>query len=267
MNGIALTARGIIVRLKGRAVVDNASVSLSPGGLIALAGPNGAGKSTLLKTLAGLIAPIDGEVRVGDRLLRDVSARERARLIAYLPQSRVVHWPLPVRNIVALGRLPHRAPGSVENAADAAAIDAAMAAMNVAQFSDRPILELSGGEQARVLMARALAQSAPILLADEPTAGLDPAHQLQLFEALRRTAQRGATVVVATHDLSLAARYCSTVVVMHHGRIAVEGAPDVALSEAHLAEVYGVAAKSIVVDGVPVIVPIAMRNGKNKPVS
>jgi iron complex transport system ATP-binding protein len=255
----ALIAEDVTVRLKGRAVVDNARVTFSPGGLIALVGPNGAGKSTLLKTLAGLMVPHSGVVRLGERQLREIPASERARAIAYLPQSRVIHWPLPVRNIVALGRLPHQAPGGALQPSDYAAIEAAMTTMDVAQFGDRPVLELSGGEQARVLMARALAQTAPILLTDEPTAGLDPAHQLQLFETLQRTAENGATVVVATHDLSLAARYCRTVVVMNQGRIVAHGPPDEALSGVHLAEVYGITARTVFIDEIPVIVPMAVR--------
>jgi iron complex transport system ATP-binding protein len=252
-----LSTDSVTVRLKGRTVVDHATVSFAPGGLIALVGPNGAGKSTLLKTLAGLITPDTGTIRIGNQQLREMPAAARARAIAYLPQSRIVHWPLPVRNIVALGRLPYGHSGGAETPDGSAAIDAAMSTMDVAQFSDRPILELSGGEQARVLMARALAQSAPILLADEPTASLDPAHQLHLFDALQRTANTGATVVVATHDLSLAARYCRTVVVMDHGRIVAHGPPDTALSEAILAQVYGIKAKATTIEGVPVIVPLS----------
>jgi iron complex transport system ATP-binding protein len=258
MSGVTLAAGNVTVRLNGRAVLVRINVSLSPGGLIALVGPNGAGKSTLLKALAGLIVPSEGTIEIGTKPLQMISANDRARLIAYLPQSRVIHWPMSVRNIVALGRLAYSATTATAREQDSDAVNRAMIDMDVADFAGRPVLELSGGEQARVLMARALAQNAPILLADEPAAGLDPAHQLQLFEALRRTAHGGKTVVVATHDLSLAARYCAHVVVMKQGRIAVTGKPADALSAQHLAEVYGISAKTVVVDGVPAIVPIGV---------
>jgi iron complex transport system ATP-binding protein len=259
MNGLTVSTRDLTVRLSQKVVVHDATLTLQPGGLIALVGPNGAGKSTLLKTLAGLITPDSGDIRLGNDHLRALPPSQRARAVAYLPQSRVVHWPLPVRSIVALGRLPHRAIGQSASADDAAAVDAAMATMDVAHFADRSVLDLSGGEQARVLMARALAQSAPVLLADEPTAGLDPAHQLQLFETLQRTALSGATVVVATHDLSFAARFARTVVVMHQGRVVIAAPPREAFSQDCLRDVYGITAKLIETDGVPVIVPLSAR--------
>jgi iron complex transport system ATP-binding protein len=250
-----LRANAVCVLLKGKQVLHDVTLALSGGGLIALVGPNGAGKSTLLKTLAGLVSPNQGKIELDGETLKSISPLQRARTIAYLPQSRVVHWPLPVRAIVSLGRLPYQATG-INAAADQAAIAAAMATMDVTQFAARSVLDLSGGEQARVLMARALAQQAPILLADEPTAGLDPAHQLQLFEALQRTALAGATVVVATHDLSLAARFATTVVVMHEGRVAAVAPPEQAFSQTTLRDVYGITAKLVDINGVPVIVPI-----------
>jgi iron complex transport system ATP-binding protein len=248
-----LHARNLHISLKEKLVVCDATLVLRPGSLTALVGPNGAGKSTLLKALAGLLTPNAGEIFIGDERLPDVPPLRRARAIAYLPQSRVVHWPLPVRNIVALGRLPHGA--NAQHANDTSAIASAMATMDVTRFADRSVLDLSGGEQARVLMARALAQQASILLADEPTAGLDPAHQLQLFEALQRTAQAGATVVVATHDLSHAARFATSVVMMHEGRIVTIAPPREAFTQTRLRDVYGIDATLQVIDGIPLIVP------------
>jgi iron complex transport system ATP-binding protein len=248
-----LATKALCVSLKGKPVLRDVTVDLPAGGLIALVGPNGAGKSTLLKTLAGLITPDTGHIHLDGRPLRDYVPLDRAQTIAYLPQSRVVHWPLPVRSIVALGRLPYQVVGT-DSAADTAAITSAMATMDVTQFADRSVLDLSGGEQARVLMARALAQKAAILLADEPTAALDPAHQLQLLEALQRTADGGATVIVATHDLSLAARFAKIVVVMHQGRVVTASPPRDAFTSNILSDVYGIAARLADIDGVPVIV-------------
>ncbi len=196
-----------------------------PGQLTAVIGPNGAGKTTLLKALAGLIAPAAGTCHCSTAAPSPRGSRgELARALAYLPQERIVHWALSARCVVGLGRLPHRPLGAGESAADRAAIDAALAAMDVAHLAHRPVLELSGGERARVLVARALAQEPRALLADEPAAGLDPAHQLSLFRHLAALAASGRTVVVALHDLSLAARFCHSVVLVHQGRAVAAGA-------------------------------------------
>jgi iron complex transport system ATP-binding protein len=167
-----------------------------------------------------------------------------------------VHWALAARAVVALGRLPYRPLGAGESAADAAAIDAALAAMDVAHLAERPVPELSGGERARVLIARALAQEPRALLADEPAAGLDPAHQLGLFRHLAALAAAGRTVIVALHDLSLAARFCHSVALLHHGRTLAAGAPKDVLSPEHLAAAYGITARYRSIDGVPVVLPI-----------
>ncbi|MCL4765988.1 MAG: ABC transporter ATP-binding protein [Hyphomicrobiaceae bacterium] len=249
-----LEAQGITVALGRRRVLEGASLAAAPGEMIAVVGPNGAGKSTLLRSMAGLLKPLAGSVALGGRRLADWERGALARAIAYLPQARAVHWPLSVECVVALGRLPHGAgPGSLKEA-DSAAVDAALTAMDLMQFRQRLATELSGGELARVLVARALAQEAQVLLADEPTAGLDPAHQLALFDRLRRIAAEGRSMVVALHDLSLAARFCNRIVLLKDGRSVADGPPEAVLSSDWLAAVYGIEARLVRIDGLPLVV-------------
>ena len=219
-----LTAQGLSVKLSGRAALNNVSLSLSSGHLVALVGPNGAGKTTLLRALAGLV-PSDGAVHVGGDALSSLGLRERARRFAYLPQGHLVHWPLPARDIVALGRYPHGATDPARlTAKDADAVLRAMQAADVMEFSERRVTELSGGERSRVALARVLAVEAPVILADEPTSSLDPRHQIDVMKTLRTAADNGALVIVVTHDLGLAARFADTVLVLSEGRLVSQGA-------------------------------------------
>jgi iron complex transport system ATP-binding protein len=228
---------------------------LPAGELVALVGPNGAGKTTLLRALAGLL-PHAGAVRLAGRDLSGLAPRERARLVAYLPQGHQAHWPLPARDIVALGRYPHgaRDPSRLEPAA-ASAVDEAMRRADCAAFATRDVQTLSGGERARVMMARVLAVRAPVLLADEPTAALDPRHQLEIMTALADEARRGALVVAVTHDLTLAARFASRVLLLKDGALLGDGAAAEVLTPARLRDVYGVEARIIAVDGESLVVP------------
>jgi iron complex transport system ATP-binding protein len=253
-----MEARGLRVSLKGREVLGGLDAIAHPGELTAVIGPNGAGKTTLLRALAGLIVPDSGSVAVDGRSTAEWDRRELARARAYLPQDRAIHWALTVRAVVALGRLPYQSLGAGESAADAAAVDAALSAMDAKGLAQRPVLELSGGERARVLVARALAQQSRVLLADEPAAGLDPAHQLALFHHLTALAKGGCTVVVALHDLSLAARFCHSVILVHSGRAVAAGRPPDVLTAQHLAAAYGITAHYKVVDGVPVVLPLGV---------
>ena len=250
-----LEARALTVRLGRRIVLDGIDLALGAGSLCALAGPNGAGKSTLLRALAGTVPLVSGGGRHAG-MPAPLAHRAVARHIAYLPQDRTVHWDLSVARVVALGRMPHVAGNSGLSATDHAAIDRAMVRMDIGHLAHRPIREVSGGERARVLIARALAQETPVLLADEPVAGLDPAHQLALFAHLRALASDGRAVVVALHDLSLAVRFADRVILMHQGRIAADGPPVMALSRDNIARVFGIDSRLADVWGVPVVVPL-----------
>ena len=180
-------------------------------------------------TLAGLL-PSQGEIVVGGEALSSLTLRERARRFAYLPQGHVVHWPLPARDIVALGSIPHGASDQARLAPeDAGAVARAMQATDVTGFSERPVTELSGGERGRVALARVLAVEAPVMLADEPTASLDPRYQIDVMTRLRNAAAGGMLVIVVTHDLGLAARFADTVLVLSQGRLLAQGAADEAL--------------------------------------
>jgi iron complex transport system ATP-binding protein len=254
-----LSAQGICVELSHRRVLDGVDFSLTGGELVGLLGPNGAGKTTLLRALAGLQPLQSGAVRVLDRGIGDYAPAERARRLAYLPQGGQCHWPMPVAQVVALGRLPHRAPWARVPQADHAAVRRALQAADVAHLADRPATELSGGERARVLLARALAVEAQVLLADEPTAGLDPAHQLGVMEVLRARAQSGIGVVTVLHDLTLAARFCDRLLLLGEGRVVADGTAGQVLTEHNLAEVYGIEAhRAAAAEGL-LLVPLRRR--------
>lgn len=234
-----LEARDLSVTLGERKVVDGASLALEGGSVVGLLGPNGAGKSSLMRALAGLL-PCRGDVSIGGDAVASLPRREVARRIAYMAQARTIAWPLSVENVVALGRLPWRGHASGPSPADATAVADAMELMDVAHLAGRPATELSGGEQARVLAARAMAQQTPVLIVDEPVSGLDPAHQMTMMQALRRRAAGGCAILVSLHELSLAARWCDRVVLMRKGSIAADGAPREALTPTMLASVFGI---------------------------
>jgi iron complex transport system ATP-binding protein len=252
-----LTAQGVSVNLSGRAVLKDISLSLVPGHLVALVGPNGAGKTTLLRALAGLV-PFDGAIEVGGDALSSLRLSERARRFAYLPQGHIVHWPLPARDIVALGRYPHGATDPARlTPKDAEAVVRAMRTADVMEFSERRVTELSGGERSRVALARVLAVEAPVILADEPTASLDPRHQIDVMKGLRAAADKGVLVIVVTHDLGLAARFSDHVLVLGEGRLVSQGAPAEALSEQVIADVFRISAYRAEYQRETVIVPWA----------
>ena len=252
-----LTAQRLSVTLARRLVLNDVSLALSSGHLVALVGPNGAGKTTLLRALAGLLAS-EGAIEVGGAALSSLTLRERARRFAYLPQGHIVHWPLPARDIVALGRYPH---GTTDPARltprDTEAVLRAMQATDVMEFSERRVTELSGGERSRVALARVLAVEAPVILADEPTASLDPRHQFDVMKSLRASADKGVLVIVVTHDLGLAARFADTVLVLSDGRLVSQGAPAEALSEKIMGDVFRISAYRAEYQREAVIVPWA----------
>ena len=237
-----LAAQQLEVALSGRTILNGVSLSLPSRQLVALVGPNGAGKTTLLRALAGLV-PSTGSIEIGGDRLSSLSLRERARRFGYLPQGHHVHWPLPAKDVVALGRYPHGATDPARlSQRDEQAVLHAMQATNVVGFAERPVTELSGGERSRVALARVLAVEAPVVLADEPIASLDPRYQIDVMTNLRSAADRGVLVVVVTHDLGLAARFSDTVLVLSDGRLVAQGKPEQALSEQIMADVFRISA-------------------------
>jgi iron complex transport system ATP-binding protein len=239
---VSAVLQNISVRYGARAALSEVSARFAAGAVTGIVGPNGAGKTTLLRAVLGLQPLAGGSVRILNKPLAEWPREELARTVAYLPQGGEAKWPMLAEDVAMLGRLPHRAAFAAPSAADRCAVKEALARCDAAAFAHRRTDELSAGERARVLFARALATGAPILLADEPAAFLDPAHQLRLIELLREEARRGAAVAVTLHDLPLAARHCDEIIVLHQGRLAADGAPATALSDDALAEVFGIAA-------------------------
>lgn len=235
-----IEAHSISVGYGARRVLHDLSVSLRSGEFVGLIGPNGAGKSTLIRALAGVQDVASGRILIGGRDAVTLTRQERARCMAYLAQKQTADWPLRAYDIVMLGRLPHRAAFAREKQVDHDAVVAALHAVDMSEFGDRILDQLSGGERARIMLARALAVDAPLLFADEPVAALDPLHQLRVMDLLQaRVRQKCKGVVIVLHDLALAVRYCDRILVLDHGQIKLDASPD-HLSEQILAEVYGV---------------------------
>ena len=217
-------------------VVDQVSTELRAGDLVGLIGPNGAGKTTLMRGALGLLP------HQGHSSLSALPTNARARAVAWLPQTREIAWPVSVETLVMLGRVPHLGAGQSPRGEDHAAVSDALAAMDLTGFATRPATALSGGEQARVLMARALAQNCPLIMADEPVAGLDPRHQIATLAYLQSLTQSGKAALVSLHDLGLAARFCDRLILMDRGQKIAEGPPEEVLTEDHLRRVFGITA-------------------------
>lgn len=253
-NAPRLVSSAITVTRGARRIVDAADLTLNAGELTILAGPNGAGKTTLARAMAGLIAA-EGSVTFDSINLRELAPRARARAISYLPQGHEFHWPMRVDSIVALGREPHADPFSQTSAKDRIAIERAMEATAVGEFSSRLITTLSGGERARVAIARALATEASVLIADEPTTSLDERHQLIVMDLLQRIAHQGTAVLAIIHDLALAMRFADRVVVMSEGRIVANDAPSLALTPDRIADVFGISVNRVETPDGPLLLP------------
>jgi len=255
MSASPLVARELIVAYGAQRALGPLSLALAAGRVLGIVGPNGAGKSTLVRALAGLV-PHAGEVELLGRPLAACAARERARGIGYLPQDPSVAWPLTVRELVALGRLPH---GDVD--AGEPAVTQALHALGLAPLAERKVQTLSGGERMRAHLARLAAGAHRVMLIDEPTASLDPGYQLEVLDYLRRLARDGAAIAIVLHDLPLAARYCDELLVLAAGRAVAQGAPAQVLDDALLAAVFGVRGIRAELDGSSALVGISSAAG------
>lgn len=238
----SLAAKDVTLCRGGRRVLGPINAEFAHGRVTTVLGPNGAGKSSLLACLAGLHRPDAGQVTLGGRPRSDHAIRDLARQIGLLPQGGDVHWDVDVATLVALGRYPHRARWG-ESDEDRRAVARAMEATDVARFARRPMTALSGGERARVLMARVLAGEPRWLLVDEPLANLDPAHQLEMLACLREVARGGAGVIVVLHDLNQAMRVADEILLLRDGEVIGQGTPDAVLTPERIAATYGVAAE------------------------
>jgi len=245
-----------------RDIVDRVTLDVTPGVMAAFLGPNGAGKTTLLRMILGVIAPTRGAIAFGDRAIGEWDRREFARVVGVVAQSEAD--PLfSVREIVAMGRYPHLGAWQRERDLDRDAIDRAMERCDVAQFADRWITTLSGGEQQRVRLARALAQEPSVLVLDEPTTSLDIRHEMTTFELLRGLRADGVTIVMATHNLNLAARFADELVLMHEGRVIAQGAPMDVMTATQLESAYSWPVEiSAHADGAPQVTPRATRGSQ-----
>ena len=230
---MTLSAVNLGYERKSVPLLQDVSVAFAKGGITAICGPNGAGKSTLLKLLAGVERPTTGEVLLDGKTLNATPPRERARAIAYVPQLSDIAWDIPVRSLVALGRMAW-------DGRDEGAVEEAMRSMSVDTFAERRVLSLSGGERARVLLARALAGRPRYLLVDEPLAALDLGQQKAVMNRLIDIAGKGTAVIIVLHDLAMAYNHADTVVVLDHGHSVAAGPPHEALSERSIATVWGI---------------------------
>ncbi|VAW86495.1 Iron(III) dicitrate transport ATP-binding protein FecE (TC 3.A.1.14.1) [hydrothermal vent metagenome] len=237
-----LEARGLSVTMGEIQCLNQIDLSLKRGELIGLIGPNGAGKSSLLKAMAGLQEMTHGTVLLGGADIAGSDSRERGRVLGYLAQSGEIHWPIQVKRLVELGRVPHLSAWASLGAQDQQQVEAALKQTGTWHLKERTATTLSGGEKCRVLLARVLAGEPKIMLADEPIAALDPAHQLMVMNSFRQFVDAGGGAILALHDLTIAARYCDQLVLLDAGKRVIRGTPDEVLTEARLASVYGIKA-------------------------
>jgi iron complex transport system ATP-binding protein len=240
MTTDALSVSAMQVHLGARPVLSDVSLKISTGELVCLLGPNGAGKTTLLRAALGLTRRDAGDVLLGGTDPVALLPAERARLAAYLPQRRPLAWALSVRDVVALGRYAHGGSPGRLGAVDASAVDGAIESCGLQELAARTVDTLSGGELSRVHVARAIAAGAPLLVADEPIAALDPLHQFQVMALLRDHVDAGNAALVVLHDVALAARFSDRLAWLVDGRLAADGPPGETLTETRFAEVYGI---------------------------
>lgn len=235
-----LTCTNLSYRINDTVILNDVSIHAMPGELVGLIGPNGAGKSTLLSLMAGLATCSAGSISVDGSLIDDFNTATRAQTIGWLEQIGEIHWPLTVQRLVSLGRYPHLTTWQKFSEADELAVQQALVQTDSAHLSDRDAMTLSGGERARVLMARVLAAEPSLILADEPVSSLDLGHQLQTMDLLRKFASGNRACIVILHDLSLAARYCDRLYMLDKGKLKADGNAATVLSNDNIREVFGV---------------------------
>lgn len=227
----------ISVSLDGTSILDGVSCEVPSESFVALVGPNGAGKTTLLRTVNDVLTPDSGTVSVDEKNVQSLSSRDVARLVATVPQETNISFDFSVRDIVAMGRTPHRS--RFHRTDDSEIIERVLERVQIAHLADRSVSSVSGGERQRVLLARALAQDAPALVLDEPTASLDIHHQVRTLELVRDLVDEGATVLAAIHDLDLAARFCDAIIVLSDGHVIADGSPESVLTESIIEQAFG----------------------------
>jgi iron complex transport system ATP-binding protein len=236
----AVEVRDLTYRYNGHPVLRDLGFSVDPGDFFIVIGPNGSGKTTLMRLLAGVLRAETGEISVLDRSIRAYRRQTLARHLAYVPQLPPEPLPFTVREMVLMGRSPYLGMLGVESKADVEIAEGAMRFTGVDGLADRRLSQISGGEQQRALIARAVCQEPDILLLDEPTAFLDLAHQIQIMDLLERLkTERGVTVVMVSHDLNLAAMYGDRLLMMKDGRAVGEGPPGEVLTYTALEDAYG----------------------------
>jgi iron complex transport system ATP-binding protein len=238
-----LEASRVMVKRGGRAILDDVSFRAEGGTFVAVIGPNGAGKSTLLMTLAGLLRSDSGTITIHERPLTAFSRLELARIRSYLPQNPRCEWPIPVARLVALGLTPTLPFFGDLPEAHRRRVTEMLAAFDLVERSEQAATTLSGGELTRAMLARALVGDPEILIVDEPVAGLDPRHTLDTVRRLAALAKSGKLVIAAVHDLTLAARYATRILALHHGRVAADGPPERMLDTDLLRSVFQVEAR------------------------
>ena len=253
---MTLTCRDVVVDIDGAVIVNRVSITVPRGEWLTIVGPNGAGKTTLLRAIAGLAATKGGTIEVHGTALSTLHSRARAQLVAFVPQSPVIPTGITVLDYVLLGRTPHIPYLGTERASDLKAAGEALELLDLVRFAPRVLASLSGGELQRVLLARAIAQQAPVVLLDEPNTALDIGHQQDVLDVIDRLRhERDLTVVSTMHDLTLAGLYAHRLVLLSGGRVAAEGDAATVLTEQNLERYYGARVRVIHEEGGLVVVP------------
>ena len=230
---------GLCVGVPRRRIVDGATIHVDEGELVGLLGPNGSGKSTMLKSIYRTMDRECGDILIDGRDIDDLSLRDSARMLSVVTQHNYYNFDFKVEDVVLMGRTPHKRAMEMDSDEDFRIVDEALAKVNMLDFKDRTFSSLSGGEQQRIILARALAQQTPCLILDEPTNHLDIKYQLEVLDIVKSL---GCTALCALHDLNLAAEYCDRIYILHDGRIVMEGTPEEVITEGMIREIYGVRA-------------------------